>query len=650
MILAMSAPAHAPPPARAVLVGRPCRAHNVLAGRVVSDPRTGRDLLVMTDMNETTGAELILVDLASGSGRSVRAPAGAGSWVLNQVPGDRMVVGTFYDGRFMVFDLRRRRFTASVAFPGESYIWNLALGGDGRLYGGTYPGGKLGALDLGTLAVEDCGAAAPPNLYLRNVSALPDGRLLCNYISEKPTTRIYNPAKRSYEQVPDSLVGVSIGASWNGYFVAGSSVFGGPDLRRVSAPFPTPHSSRGDWSVDPYLTTSDVLWLTQGSTVYRFERGASDLQLVANLALRGGRLLAGTRAGEVVGVRGQQYFVLGHGAGEMRLRDIPSPGGARPTLFLRCDLSGRIWGGPHFGQTLFHRDPNTGDVVNTPTVSDHGGEVYDAAFKDGVVYAAAYAGGEIIRYDPGEPWDQWNHTNPRTLCEFGSRGYIRPTGGILIGDDGRLYSGWMARYGTYGGALAVTDPGSGSSRLIEDPLGAQAISGVVVAGGRAFLGSSLGANGLPNKKGEWARFGVTEVSSGQVTFRQELAGVSTVRVLAVIEDGNRVILALDGKLCAAESPDYHVLLPEFAGAPRLTSNCVAVMFDRWLMYGSGQAVVALDCMSGDSFALATVPGQVANVAADPARGMLFVSSGAELHRVTLSRNWRRFLAARSGTP
>jgi hypothetical protein len=70
--------------------------------------------------------------------------------------------------------------------PGEEYFWNGALGSDGRLYGGTYPGGKLGALNLDTLELEDCGAPAKPNLYCRNVNATPDGRLLCHFGMTSP--------------------------------------------------------------------------------------------------------------------------------------------------------------------------------------------------------------------------------------------------------------------------------------------------------------------------------------------------------------------------------------------------------------------------------------------------------------------------------
>ena len=176
----------APAPALALeKLGQPCRAFNVLAGRVVTHP-AGTESFVLTNMNESSGMELIFINIRDNTARTFKAPAGAGSWALLQVPGDRLVVGTYYDGTFMVFDLKTMAFIKSVKFPGEEYIWNLALGSDGRVYGGTYRGGKLGALDLESYAVEDLGRpeAAAPNLYLRNVSTTPDGRILCNFGTE----------------------------------------------------------------------------------------------------------------------------------------------------------------------------------------------------------------------------------------------------------------------------------------------------------------------------------------------------------------------------------------------------------------------------------------------------------------------------------
>ena len=89
------------------LLGQPCRAVNILAGRVVTDRATGRELLVISNMNEDTGAELIFIDFENNTARVYSAPAGKGFYALNEVPDDRLIIGTFYDCTFMVFDLKR---------------------------------------------------------------------------------------------------------------------------------------------------------------------------------------------------------------------------------------------------------------------------------------------------------------------------------------------------------------------------------------------------------------------------------------------------------------------------------------------------------------------------------------------------------------
>ena len=155
--------------AKLELLGQPCYAKNVLATALVKDRATDKEWFVLSDMNEATHGELLFIDFENNTGKAYKAPAGSGAWALKEVAGDRLIVGTFYDGVFMVFDLNKMEFTKVADFPGQSYIWNLAVGSDGRVYGGTYSGGKLGALDLNDYSVEDFGNPAPPNLYLRYV-------------------------------------------------------------------------------------------------------------------------------------------------------------------------------------------------------------------------------------------------------------------------------------------------------------------------------------------------------------------------------------------------------------------------------------------------------------------------------------------------
>ncbi|UCH36639.1 MAG: hypothetical protein JSV65_09870 [Armatimonadota bacterium] len=617
-------------------LGTPCRAKNILAGRVVADRATGREWFVLTNTNEATGMELLFVDPEHDTGKLFACPAGQGSWALDEVPGDRLVVGTYYDGRFMVFDLKQMKFIKTADFPGESYIWNLAIGADGRIYGGTYGGGKLGALDLATYAVEDLGAPAPPNMYLRQVSATPDGRILCSLGMDKPTTLLFDPATKRFEPPPARLQGVGVGVTWNGYFLAGSRAFRGKDFEVVDPPpFPTPPADRGGWSVDTYMTTNDVLFLRQGNAVYRHAKSDEELTRVADLDLRGGRLLAGARDGSVLGVRGQDYFVIKPGDTELRLKPIPVESGARPTLFLRADDPGRLWGGPHFGQTLFWMDTRTRKVVNTGTVCDAGGEVYDATFANGKVYAASYAGGDITEYDPDEPWDQWNHNNPKPLARVGPA-YIRPTGGIITGPDGKLYSGWMARYSVYGGAVAITDPATGDTEIVENPLGEQAVEGLAVDGRFAYVGTSLGANGLPRKPDESPRFGVMDLATKQIVYRRTFGRAHGVR--AIVYDGTteRVAMLVDGKLRLFDIAERRFVRGPAGDLRNVTSRSMAAPGDGWLYYGREHSLVALDLATAKAARVAEVPDDITcvTVAAD---GTVYVSCEEDVYAVRATR-------------
>jgi len=620
--------------AEIVHLGQPCQARNVLAGRVVVGRATGREMFVLSNMNENSGAELIFIDPEKNTGTVYRAPAGAGSWALDEVPGDRLVVGTFYDGVFMVFDLRKMEFTKIAAFSGESYIWNLAFGSDGRVYGGTYGGGKLGALDLETYAVEDLGAPAPPNMYLRYVSALPDGRILCSFGQEKNTVLIFDPATKEFRPLPKSMVGISAGVTWHGYFLAGGRAFKGKTLYEVPPPFPNPPGGKSPAAVDAYVTTDDLLVLNQGTAVYAYRSGDKDLKLIADINLRG-RILASNRKGELLGVRGQDYFVIKPGDTKLHLKRIPGESAPRQTHFLRTDDRGRLWGGPTFGQTLWFMDTATKKATNTSTICDAGGEVYDVAFHDGKTYAIAYAGGDIVRYDADEPWNQWDNKNPKVIASVGAKGYIRPTGGAVFGPDGTLYSGWMARYGTYGGAVAITDPESGETELIENPLGEQAISGVAVDSKCIYVGSSLGANGLPNKTGESARFGVIDLSTRKVAFEHTFEGASGVRVLACDEKVGRVVVSVDGALKIFDSAKGEFIGGMPADLPAPTCNSVA-SFGGSLYYASEKSIVRLDIGALTLEKLAEAPAKVENVALGPDRTVYF-SSDIDVYAVKADR-------------
>jgi hypothetical protein len=351
---------------------------------------------------------------------------------------------------------------------------------------------------------------------------------------------------------------------------------------------------------------------------------------VTDIDLRGGWLMAVTRKGELLGVRGQDYFVIRPGDRDLNLKPIPVEGRGRPTLFLKADPNNRLWGGPRFGQTLFWLDTSTLKITNTGTVCDGGGEVYDVAFLNNRVYTASYAGGDITEFDPGLPWDQWNRKNPRPVASV-SPAYIRPTGGILA-VNGKLYSGWMAKYGTYGGAVAVTDPQTGKTEIIENPLGAQSVEGLAVDGRFAYVGTSLTANGLPDKAGEWARFGVIDLASRKVVHQTVFEKAKSVRPLVLDSATRRVAMVVEGKLRVFETVRRHFVSAIGPSLPRLSSHSIAAPGNGILYAGSDRKVLAISLKNGRADVIGVMPAAVTNVTVG-GDGTVFVSCEADVYRI-----------------
>jgi hypothetical protein len=420
------------------------------------------------------------------------------------------------------------------------------------------------------------------------------------------------------------------GMVWQGYLIAGSGAFKGKDLGQVTPfPFPTPPAEKGGWYVVTAACTPDRLVYQQANAYYTYKQGDAAVTFVAEVDLRGGRLVATTSQGYLLGVRGQDYFVLKPSDKELKLRPFPVESSPRPVLFLAYDGKRCLWGGPLFGQTLFSIDPKTKETANTGCVCDGGGEVYGVTFLNGKVYAASYAGGDITEYDPDQPWDQWGLKNPRPLVQLSKNGYIRPVAGIMPGPGDKLYSGWMTKYGAYGGAIAITDPATGATELIENPFGEQAVYGLVIGDHYAYVGTSLEANGLPTKTGESPKFGILDLTTRQKVFEYAFDGAKGVRLFGRDAKTGLVAACVDDKvlLFDAEKREWLKLKTE---TPLLTYS--GAFAGKAFIYANENNVVRLDLKTLDTKVIATAPAAVNNVVLGH-HGAVYVSSGSRVYRL-----------------
>jgi len=627
-------------------LAEPCRAKQVLNGRAIVDPADGRERFWLTNMNEQSGGELIAVDFERDAADVYYWPAGQGSWCILPLPGERLAISTYYDGKFLVFDLKRKAFTRVVGFPGESYIWDMAVGRDGRVYGGTYSGAKLGCFDPDTGQFEDCGTpvAGTGNLYLRHVVATPGGDIACYFGYESHHLLIYRIETKTFEPVPG--LGRDYAAdpviSLRGHFYVieqerGLRAFRGPELAPVDElPLP-PCPEEGGWkSIAGFSTDERVVLATHGKNwLWRPETGG--LEMIFAVNTRGGRVYDLSRDGRILGVRGQDYFVAPPGASDIELRRIPAESRPRPFHFLvggdpTGQKPGRLWGGPSFGQTVCSYDIATGGVENTGAVIDSSGEVYGAVEVGGKLYTASYSGADFAVYHPSQPWDQWHGVNPRHIGSVRERGQCRPTGRMKRGPDGKLYSGWQAEYGRYGGALVRLDPETDRITVWVDPLGDEAILSLAVDDRYAYLGTFHGANGLPTRPGD-GQFGVFDLREERVAFQQRMPGQPAVRSIGALVEPRFALFPHRDKLHVFDAEaltfreDVEVPLP---GSPGWAEDSLLAP-DGYLVFARGVWLVLLHPELRVE-TLGPLDQPVGHMAFG-ADGRLYVNSGTKLYRL-----------------
>ncbi len=614
------------------LMTQPCMGWRFQTGLTLYNAEAGRELMLLTSSVEMGGAALVVIALQNNASISLQIQGTAGAWAMASMKGDRAAIGTYFDGSIHIYDLPTDKFTAVVDIPGEAYIWNLVEGMDGRLYGGTFPGGKLIALDQDTLEMEDCGQVAAPNRFVHEVSALPDGRLLCRAGDEAPAMRLYDPATKTFTEIPKILNGITGGVVWNEYFVTRSMVFD-KELQPVSPPpFPVPDEGRGDWFVLTSVTDQHRLFLQQGDAVYRYEAGEDALTLVYAFDLRGGTLMAPTVDGGLVGVRGQQYFHIKTGDTALNRQQVSIASPPRVPVFLRTDQAGQVWGAPDRGQTLFFMDGQTGVFVSMGAVTPAPGGVYDVAFVNGVAYGVCSPGGALFRLDIEAPWYEWDGKNPKMLDTFAEKGYPQPTGGILASHAARVYSGWSAAAGVYGGAIAVTEPETDTTRMVENPLGRQGITGLAADEQYLFAGTTLTGKDLPVKQDEFPQFAVLGLDTLQPYWNHSFEAAVTVDRLLYNPSVDKVAMAVDGVLRVFSVNDMR-MLPSFEQkSPTITSAGLAERNDACVYYGHQNRIVRTHLETGAWEQVLEMPAEVGAITGSEG-GTLYAACGVDVYRV-----------------
>ncbi len=418
---------------------KPCRNFMVLKTVGFTDPRDQKAKFAFAAFANFVSGTLFLIDPKENTAERYPLPCDNGAWAILNYHNETLLLGTCTEhGVIHRFDLATRTFAEPLSIGSESYLWNMVEGADGMVYAGTYPGCILVRYDPKTHTYQELGRASEneKNLYTRYVAPYGDD-ILVDYGQAENGTVVYSPAK--------------------GRFL-------------------TPDETGDVPTAESLLTIRD-------------KRIATGDQVVRGCLLPDGSL---------IDIFGQFYDYYEGDSVTPIHRRIPGDAPATAILSMVAGDDGRVWGCSNFGITMFCYDPTTGTYENTTEVGKGSGEIYGMVARDGKLYLTTYANGFHTVYDPSAPWDMEGNVNPKTLRTVGPA-YDRPHAKSVLGPNGSVWTGWMADYGRYGGALSRIDTTTGDVQLWE--VGDSAIAGIA-ADDKAIYYVTFGqGNGLKPKAG-----------------------------------------------------------------------------------------------------------------------------------------------------
>lgn len=148
----------------------------------------------------------------------------------------------------------------------------------------------------------------------------------------------------------------------------------------------------------------------------------------------------------------------------------PQPDSERVLYGVGVGPEGKVNGGAYQNTLLYCCDSETG---NTQVLGDHhpgwAGQTYSFAIMGDELLCASYIQGAVVAYDPTKPWDSepGRMVNPRRIGFFGQQVY-RPFG-LIVAEDGRIWSVGPAGWGSTGGGIAHMDPTTGKTESVALP-------------------------------------------------------------------------------------------------------------------------------------------------------------------------------------
>ncbi|MFA5857840.1 MAG: WD40 repeat domain-containing protein [Elusimicrobiota bacterium] len=305
----------------------------------------------------------------------------------------------------------------------EEYIWAMAVGRDGTLYLGSFPGCSLYAYDVNIGSLTCLGKAHPTNKYIRSMTVGHDGRVYMGTGADDNDVVCYDPLRKVFTSIRPSEVKREAGVSQVYYTSSGSTLFNvGGRVYIVTPEGEVKKTDNKPGRYEKYYPTA----LYDGRTV----------EIVSNIS--------SIRIYDSVSKKAEIVNIDIRGDGVDIFALAPGP-------------DGKVYGSTILPLYIFRYNPKEEKIER---LGNHlGFEVYSFANWGGKLFEAVYQNGALWRYDPVQPWNPGAEVsqNPYRFAILGPN-FMRPRV-MQCGEDKVVVTG-SPDYGKPEGGLAVVDPSS----------------------------------------------------------------------------------------------------------------------------------------------------------------------------------------------
>lgn len=660
--IATAEPADAPPEYEVQSLGVPLSDVLVLGGVVAPAPDgegdalwgvTGGKPAKLHSVDPLTGEVLTSDSLVEGEG-SAYAEGGYG---VTAAPNGDVYVGTYYNGR-----LHRRAAgpdseleDLGQAIPGETYIYQMEFGDDGKLYGGTFGSGKVFGYDPETDEFRDYGSMIPGQQYVRSLATgegvVYAGTYDCHVFAIDPET---GEKEELPQPAPDC-------GHVNDMSVIDGLLYARTSDSVINAPVHVYDPAAGEWREGsiPNVAGLDLAPGPDGQIYYMHTDGLTGTLARFDPDTLDTEMLDPEVAGRVVNNRG---------AGWTELDDPEWPGATLVQMLWRGQI---MLYNLETGKWALEQSDVQGEPIGIQTVATGEKDVYLGGYLNGGlgihdpatgetefnrfaqiesihedgddVWIGAYPDARKFLFDRTKPWSNSEYSpgpvgseeNPRLLDDGIEEGQVRIAAVTDTGDS--------VAFGTQPGtsltgSLVTIDKASNEATYFEGPITDQSNVSLAQHEGVLFGGTSiLGAYNQPPPTTDVASVYAFDPDEGELVWSFEARdGMRTIRGVRTTADGDVWVLQ-NGTITIHDPADgTEKASIQLTGDTSGGNSAGTLSYDEtrdvmWAMV-QGDKLYRIDVQSGE--ASLAVEQAISQMAVQPSSGDVYFSSGAEFYSLT----------------